>query len=138
MLVAEAMTSHPITLTPSATVKQAAAKMRENDIGDVLVVDRSGQLCGIVTDRDITLRVAGDGKRPTAKLEDICTSDPVAITGNEALERAVEMMCEHDVRRLPVIDGKGKLVGVVSLGDAAMKLDQGSILADISKAPPNN
>ena len=138
MLVAEAMTSNPVTLTPSSTVKQAATEMRENDIGDVLVVNRSGDVCGIVTDRDIALRVTGAGKGSTTKLKDICTPDPVSVSGNEALERAVDLMREHDVRRLPVMDSQGKLVGVVSLGDAAMRLDQNSALANISKAPPNN
>lgn len=111
--------------------------MRENDIGDVLVVDKSRQLCGIVTDRDIALRVAAEGKRGTAKLKDICTPDPMTIDATQGLDQAVDMMREHDIRRLPVIDGKGKLVGVVSLGDAAIKLDGNSVLAAISKAPPN-
>jgi CBS domain-containing protein len=138
MLVAEAMTDHPVHLGPSATAKRAADEMRKNDIGDVLVVDRSGNLCGIVTDRDIALRVAGGNKRPTAKLKDICTPDPLSIGATEGLESAVQMMRDNNVRRLPVMDGKGKTVGVVSLGDAAIRLDENSVLASISKAPPNN
>jgi CBS domain-containing protein len=138
MLVAEAMTSHPVTLTPSATAKTAAASMRENGIGDVLVCDRSGHVQGIVTDRDIATRVAAEGRRPTAKLKDICTTEPVTISASAGLEQAVQVMCENAIRRLPVVDKDDKVVGVISLGDAAMKLDDHSVLADISRAPANN
>jgi CBS domain-containing protein len=137
MLVAEAMTSHPVTLTPSATVKTAATTMRDKDIGDVLIVDRSGTLQGIVTDRDIATRVAAEGKRSTAKLKDICTPDPITIAPSAGLERAVEIMREHAVRRLPVCGEDRKPIGVVSLGDAAIRMDDRSVLADITRAPGN-
>src|SRR4051794_21758929 len=123
MLVAEAMTSHPVTLTPGATVKQAANTMRENDIGDVLIVDRKGQLQGIVTDRDIAVRVMADGKGGSAKLKDICTPTPVTISPSVGLEQAVELMRDNAIRRLPVVDEEGKPVGVVSLGDASLRMD---------------
>ena len=138
MLVAEAMTTHPITLPPGAPAKRAAAAMRDNGIGDVLVVKRGGQLLGIVTDRDIAVRSVGEGRRMTTKLEEICTQEPVTITANEGLEQAVETMKQNKVRRVPVVDNDGKAIGVVSLGDAATRLDEDSALADISRAPANN
>lgn len=138
MLIAEAMTSRPVTLTTSATAKQAATQMRENEIGDVLVVNRSGALCGIVTDRDIAVRVIGEGRKATTPLKEVCTPDPLSINGDEGLEQAVAVMRENAIRRLPVVDGQNKPVGVITLGDAAVKLDDHSVLAAISKAPPNN
>lgn len=136
MLVAEAMTSDPVTLPPTATAARAAAVMRDNDIGDVLVVDRGGALCGIVTDRDIVTRVAAEGRKPTTKLKAVLSEDVVTITSMDALERAVELMRERVVRRLPVVNGAA-VVGVVSLGDLAHQLDRDSALADISAAQPN-
>jgi CBS domain-containing protein len=136
MLVAEAMTSHPVTLPPSATVARAAAAMRDSDIGDVLVMDRGGALCGIVTDRDIAVRVAAEGRKPSTKLEAVLSEEVVTVTSMDTLERAVELMRERAVRRLPVVNDDA-VVGVVSLGDLAHELDRDSALADISAAPPN-
>jgi CBS domain-containing protein len=136
MLVAEAMTSHPVTLPPSATVADAAAAMRDSDIGDVLVVDGSGTLCGIVTDRDIAVRVAAEGRKSTTKLKTVLSEEVATVTTMDPLERAVEVMCERAVRRLPVVND-GAVVGVISLGDLAHQLDRDSVLADISAAPPN-
>src|SRR5947208_2229880 len=107
MLVAEAMTSHPVTLPPSAPAKKAAAAMRDNGIGDVLVVKRGGELCGIVTDRDLTMRVVAEGRRMTAKLQDVCTPAPITISASEGLERAVETMEQNAIRRIPVTDDNG-------------------------------
>ncbi len=138
MLVAEAMNSNPVTLPPTATARQAAQAMRDNDIGDVLVVDRQGRLQGIVTDRDIAVRGVAEGKT-SAKLKDVSTPEPICIGPMEPLEDAAEVMRRNAIRRLPVVDGDdGKVMGVVSLGDLAIKLDDRSALAEISKAPPND
>lgn len=138
MLVAEAMTSHPVTVPMSATAARAAAAMRDNDIGDVLVVDRSGRLQGIVTDRDIAVRLAAEGRKPTAKIKDACSTDVCTIGPMDGVDNAVEVMRSHALRRLPVVDDDGKPLGVLSLGDAAHYLDPNSALAAISHAPPNH
>jgi len=137
MLVAEAMTSHPVSLPPTATAKKAAAAMRDNDIGDVLVVEKNGQLRGIVTDRDLVVRVAAEGKT-TSKLADVCSGDMWTVGPMDGLEQAVETMREHAVRRLPVIDENEKVIGVISFGDVARHMDEKSAIARISQAQPNH
>ena len=112
--------------------------MRDREIGDVLVVREDGSLCGLVTDRDLVVRGLAEGLDPTsAAIEDICNHDPVTISSDQSAEDAVKMMREHNIRRLPVVDG-GDLVGIISLGDLAIEKDPKSVLADISKAPANN
>ena len=137
MLVGEAMTTHPTMLSPSATIGRAAAEMRENDIGDVLVVGRDGRLQGIVTDRDITVRAVAEGRKPSTKLKGVATSEVITVRSMDGAEEAAETMSQQGIRRLPVVDDDGKPIGIVSLGDLATRLDRDSALADISKAPPN-
>jgi len=138
MLVAEAMTAHPVTMPPTATVAQAAAQMRDHDIGDVLVVDSAGHLQGIVTDRDLTVRLAADGRPTSAKIKEAMSTDCCTIGPSAGIEAAVELMRTHALRRVPVVDDEGTPVGVLSLGDAAHVLDPKSALAAISHAPANN
>lgn len=134
--VKDIMTKNPITLPDTATVREAAVAMREGDVGDVIVM-RDSTICGIVTDRDIAVRAVADGKSPDqVKLTDIVSADLVSVTPEDSLERAVELMRDKAVRRLPVVKS-GKPVGVVSIGDLAMERDARSALADISAASPN-
>src|SRR5207248_319637 len=98
---------------------EAAQIMRERNIGDV-IVESDERICGIVTDRDIVVRVVAYGTDPdTAKLDKLCTSDVIAISPDDKVDRAVALMREHVVRRLPVVDN-GRPIGVVSLGDLAL------------------
>jgi CBS domain-containing protein len=132
----------PITLPASATVREAAALMRDRDIGDVLVMDDSGALTGIVTDRDVVIRVVAQGADPDkATLADACTRDPVTIEATDSVDDAAAVMREHALRRLPVVaGGAAKVRGVISLGDVAMQGERNgaeSVLADISRAPAN-
>jgi CBS domain-containing protein len=132
----EVMTPDPFTLPSSSSVFEAAKVMRDSNIGDVLVVD-GGKLAGIVTDRDITVRVVAEGKDPkSTAIKEICTGDVVGVAPNDSVERAVRMMREKALRRLPVVED-GRPIGVVSIGDLALERDPESALADISAAPPN-
>jgi CBS domain-containing protein len=111
--------------------------MRANDIGDVIVVDDNGKLTGIVTDRDIVVRVVAEGRDPRAtRLGDIASRELTVLAPDDPVERAVELMRERAIRRLPVVE-QGKPVGIVSIGDLALDRDPDSALADISAAPPN-
>ena len=136
--IRDVMTTNLTTLSPSATVMEAARVMRENGIGDVVVVDNGGDLWGIVTDRDIVVRALAAGCDPDhTSVGDICSREQlVTITPEESLGRAVRLMRDRAVRRLPVEEG-GRVVGVVTLGDLAVDADRRSALADISAAPPN-
>ena len=135
--VRDIMTPNPVSLSKDATVVDAAKAMKANQIGDVIVKD-NGTICGIVTDRDLVVRSIAAGEDPkTRKLVDICTGKVVSIRPDAPIDEAVQLMKQHAVRRLPVMDN-GKIVGMVSLGDLAVERDQRSALGEISKAPSNN
>ena len=136
-LIRDVMTTNPETLPESTTVREAAEAMRANDIGDVVVVDDNGKLSGILTDRDIVVRVVAEGRDPrTTRIGDIASRDLTAVSPDDPVDRAVQLMRDKAIRRLPAVD-KGKPVGIVSIGDLALDRDPGSALADISAAPPN-
>ena len=133
--IKDAMTTKPASLPASATVADAARQMRELDIGDVLV-EQEGRLAGIVTDRDIVVRVMAEGRDVTSKLGDIVSSEVVCITPAESADDAIRVMRERALRRVPVVEN-GRPVGIVSLGDLAGERDPRSVLGEISNAPPN-
>ncbi|MGH8914232.1 MAG: CBS domain-containing protein [Acidimicrobiia bacterium] len=136
--ISDVMTADPLTVDEGAPVSDAAQIMRDYDIGDVIVMRPDGSACGIVTDRDLTLRVVAAGYDPKAmKVQDVCNHQLKSVAPRDPVDSAVKMMRDQAIRRLPVIDD-GRLVGVVSLGDLAMERDPKSALADISEAPPNN
>lgn len=137
--VRNVMTADPMTVSLQTSLAQAAQLMRDRDTGDVLVTDDGGALYGIVTDRDIVARAIADGIDPTmTPVQSVITPSPVAVHPNDDTTRAVALMREHAIRRLPVIDDAGVAVGIVSLGDLAIDRDGHSVLADISAALPNN
>jgi CBS domain-containing protein len=134
--IAEVMTPRPLTISPDASVVDAASPMRDADVGDVLVV-RGRELIGIVTDRDIAVRVVARGRDPqTTTVGEICSGEVTAVSSDDDIDHAVTLMRQNALRRLPVVDG-GQPVGIVSIGDLAVERDSRSALADISAAPPN-
>ena len=134
--VRDVMTKNVVTCQAGDNLAQAARKMRDEDIGAVLVM-KDSKLCGIVTDRDIAIRAVADGKDPNqVKLSDVCSQEVVSITPDKPVNEAVKMMRDKALRRLPVVDG-GKAVGIVSIGDLAVERDGKSVLASISAAEPN-
>ena len=134
--VSELMTSAPVTLSSGQTVADAARAMREAGIGDVLVMD-DGQLKGLVTDRDIVMRVVADGRDPgSTPVGEACSQDLVTVTPDDDADTAVQRMRERSVRRVPVVDN-GRPVGVLSIGDMAIERDERSALADISAEATN-
>jgi CBS domain-containing protein len=135
--IRELMTEDPITLEPGASAREAAERMRESDVGALLIVD-GDELKGLITDRDIVVRAVAEGKDPDdVSVGDISSSDVVSISAEDSVDDAIKTMREQDVRRVPVLDGE-KPVGIVSLGDLAVAQDSDSVLADISAAEPNN
>lgn len=134
--VEDVMTTSPVVLQASTPITDAARMMREADIGDVMVLD-DGEMCGIVTDRDIVVRAIAQGKDPAiTPLRDICSRELTTITANRPVDEAIKLMRGKAIRRLPVMDGR-KPIGVVSLGDLALERDPKSVLAGISGARPN-
>jgi CBS domain-containing protein len=134
--IRDIMTPVPMSVAPIESVAAAARVMRDHSIGALLVVD-DDKVHGIVTDRDITVRVLAEDLDPVAtRVGDIASTDLVTIGPDEDVTEAVRIIRDRAVRRLPVMDG-GALVGVVSLGDLALWQDEGSVLADVAAARPS-
>lgn len=135
-MIREVMTPDPIVLDTSNTAADAARVMRDKDIGPVIVLDND-KVSGIVTDRDIVVRVVAQGKNPEeTRLSEFASLDLVTLNPDQAVGDAVRIMREKAIRRLPVVED-GKPVGIVSIGDLAVERDSESALADISAAEPN-
>ena len=135
--IKEVMSTDLVACDASTSLTDAARVMRDRDIGDVLVNDADGQLCGIVTDRDIVVRcVAEGGDISQSTLSDVCSTELASVSPDTSLEEAAQMMADLAVRRLPVVQD-GRAVGIVSIGDLAIERDPDSALADISSAEPN-
>lgn len=136
--MSDVMTPNPQALPESTTAREAAEAMRANDIGDVLVTDDNGRIAGILTDRDLVVRVIAEGRDPrVTSIGDVASRALTAVAPDDPVDRAVQIMREKAIRRLPVVE-KGKVVGIVSIGDLALDRDPDSALADISAAPPNS
>jgi signal-transduction protein with cAMP-binding, CBS, and nucleotidyltransferase domain len=134
--VEEIMTRNPRTIDASDTIADAARVMRDADIGDVIVMD-DGQVSGIVTDRDITVRGVADGRDPdSTSVSEVCTTGVETMEPEASVDDALSRMREKDIRRLPVAKN-GRPVGIVSLGDLAVEREPDSTLADISAASPD-
>jgi CBS domain-containing protein len=120
MHIRDVMTPNPRTVTPDDSIQRAARIMRDEDTGAVPVVD-NGRTVGMLTDRDIVVRAVADGGSQLDRpVRDILTSAMVTATPEMSTREAAELMSEHQIRRLPVLEGE-RLVGIVSLGDIAVK-----------------
>jgi CBS domain-containing protein len=134
--IRELMTPNPVALPGTASVHEAARAMRDANIGDVIVIENN-QVYGIVTDRDIVVRLVAEAQDPaTTTVADLCSHALVTVSPTDSIEEAVRLMRTHAIRRLPVVEG-GQAVGIVSLGDLAGERDPGAALGEISAAPPN-
>ena len=135
--IREVMTDQVITLPADASIVDAGRAMRENDIGDVVVMD-GDRFHGLLTDRDIVVRAIAEGRDPSStQVRDVTTEDVRTLSPDSTVAEAVDIMRGAAVRRIPVLDGD-RPVGIVSIGDLAMRQDEGSALADISEAPPTD
>jgi CBS domain-containing protein len=136
------MTDKPVAVPLDVTLAEAAKIMRDHAIGDVLVTS-NGQLCGVLTDRDIVVRAVAESRDPRrTSVGDVCSADIATIDPDADADEAAALMRSRAVRRLPVVNSRAP-VGIVSMSDLAMDGDGvldgdwRSVLADISKAPPN-
>jgi CBS domain-containing protein len=121
-----------IRLSPEANITEACRLMEQNNVGCV-VVERSGKLCGILTDRDIALRVTGAQKEPhKTPVKEIMTADPIRISADKDIHHLTSLMRAYHVRRVPIVDGFDTTVGIVTLDDLMAQL--GSEMSEISKA----
>jgi CBS domain-containing protein len=134
--VKDAMTPGVVSIERSQSVQDAAQLMRSNDIGSLPVVDADDMPIGIVTDRDITVRVVAEGNDPrTVQVAEIVSRGIVTVDSSKPLGNARKLMADHQIRRLPVVDD-GKLVGILAQADVAFEAkpkETGEMLADISR-----
>jgi CBS domain-containing protein len=123
MKIREVMTPAPVSVASVESVSEVAKAMREHGIGSVLVVT-GGKLTGLITDRDITVRVLAEGQDPEAtRSGDACTGDLVTLGPDDDTDKAVRLIRERAVRRIPVVEN-GAPVGMVSIGDLAVMLGE--------------
>ncbi|MGF1665407.1 MAG: CBS domain-containing protein [Acidimicrobiia bacterium] len=136
--IRELMTPDPQTVTSDQALVDAARLMRDHDVGSLIVMKPGGGICGIVTDRDITVKGVAEGMDVTQTPVDEACSHSLQTVGPDASgDEVVALMREHALRRIPVVEGD-EPVGIISLGDLAIERDPHSALGDISAAPPNN
>lgn len=117
--IRDVMTGEPRTVSNGDTVLEAARLMREEDAGVVPIVD-GGRLVGVVTDRDVALRLVAEGKDAgSTTVDEIASRELVTIDPQQSLDEAARLMAEHQLRRLPVCEEDGRLVGIVAQADVA-------------------
>ncbi|MBV9946305.1 MAG: CBS domain-containing protein [Myxococcales bacterium] len=135
--IRELMSKSLIKLAGHEPVSEAARRMREANVGAV-VVEENGKPCGIVTDRDIVVRVVADDRDgKTTPLSAVSSRELTTVSPEDDIDRAVQLMRDKAIRRLLVCDARGAAVGIVSLGDLALERDAKSVLGQVSAAPPN-
>ena len=121
-----------VKVAPETNITEACRLMEQNNVGSV-VAEREGKLCGILTDRDIALRVAGAGKDPQKTLvKDIMTPDPIRISADKDLPQLTALMHTYHVRRVPIVNGFDTALGIVTLDDLIAQL--GDEMSEIGKA----
>jgi CBS domain-containing protein len=117
--IRELMTVRPRTVKTGDSIVEAAKLMRGEDSGIAPIVD-GDRLVGVLTDRDIAIRVVAEGRDPqSTKVEEIASKNLITIDPEQGLDEALRLMAQHQVRRLPVVEEDGKLVGIVSQADVA-------------------
>ena len=124
MKIHDIMTKDPSTVTPEASVREAAHVMKKEDVGIVPVVEgQSGRrLVGVVTDRDIAIRCIADGKDGTCRVRDVMSTDDIATClESDDVDNLMSAMRTEKVRRIPIVDERGSLVGIVSQADVLRK-----------------
>jgi len=133
--VRELMTKDPRTIRPDATAVDAARLMRDEDAG-VAPIAEDDRLVGVVTDRDIAIRVVAEAKDPgSTKVTEIASQNVVTIDPQQDLDEALRLMANHQVRRLPVVEEDGKLVGILAQADVARHAEPartGKVVEEIS------
>ncbi|MDQ3876246.1 MAG: CBS domain-containing protein [Actinomycetota bacterium] len=134
--IRDVMTPNPSTLSADSSVAEAAKLMKREDVGVIPVVEGE-RLVGTVTDRDIAIRVVAEGKDPSSvSMREIASTDLVTIDPQQNVGKALRLMADHQVRRLPVVEADGRLVGIVAQADVAQEAEPahvGEAVEEISR-----
>jgi CBS domain-containing protein len=135
------MTHDPVFCLASDTVDRAAQLMRQEDVGSLPVIEshQNKKLLGIITDRDIALKVVAEKRDANMRAQEVMTRNPVTCHADNDLQVALDAMARHQVRRIPVVDEKNQIVGIIAQGDVATRVREpertAKLLKEISKLP---
>ena len=143
MKCSEVMTKDPVFCLPVDNVLKASQLLKTHDVGSVPVVESEENklVVGMLTDRDIVLKVVSEGRDPqTALVKDVMSAQVITCGVEDDMQMALDLMAKHQLRRLPVVDAEDKLVGIIAQADLAMRMDQpvqtAETLKEISKSKP--
>ena len=132
----DVMTKDPVCCLPTDSVSKAAQLMKSEDVGSIPVVEdaQTMKLIGIVTDRDLALQVVAPERDPeSTQVEDVMTYEVVTCRATDDVQKAVDAMAQHQLRRMPVIDGDHRIVGIISQADVATRVEKSEEVAEMVK-----
>jgi CBS-domain-containing membrane protein len=137
----EVMTKKPVCCLPDDLATEAAQLMKSKHVGSIPVIEdeQTRKVVGIVTDRDLTIRIVAEGlDAKSTKVESIMTRNVVTCGAEDDLQKAVDTMAKHQLRRIPVVDDDNKILGIIALADVAMHFDHpkktAAMVKEISQA----
>jgi len=137
----EVMTKNPVCCLPNDSVAKAAELMKSENIGSIPVIEneQTQKLVGIVTDRDLALKIVSEGRDATStKVDVVMTRKVVTCLAGDDLQEALDAMAEHQLRRIPVVDNDHRIVGIIAQADVATRVDQPEKTAEMVKEISQN
>ena len=132
----EVMTKNPVCCLQNDTVLKAAELMKSENVGSIPVIEneQTQKLIGIVTDRDLTLKIVAEGRDPkSTKVDEVMTHKVVTCRAEDDLQKALDAMAEHQLRRIPIVDANNRVVGIIAQADVATRVDQPEKTAEMVK-----
>ena len=132
----DVMTQNPVCCLPTDTVSKAAQLMKDEDVGSIPVIEdeETMKLIGIVTDRDLALQVVAPQRDPgSTQVEDVMTYEVITCRAGDDVQKAVDAMAQHQLRRMPVIDADHRIVGIISQADVATRVEKSEEVAEMVK-----
>lgn len=132
----EVMTQNPVCSLPDDMATQAAELMKSNQIGSIPVIEneQTKKLIGIVTDRDLALKIVAEGRDArTTSIASVMTRNVITCQAEDDLQRALDAMSDHQLRRIPVVDKDNRIVGIIAQADVATRADQPEKTAEVVK-----
>jgi CBS domain-containing protein len=133
----DVMTKDPVCCQPGDSITEIARIMKQEDVGSVPIVEsaESRKLVGIITDRDIVVKIVADGRAPdSATVKEAMTSNPVSCREDEDVDQALKLMKERQVRRMPISDTAGRLAGIIAQADVATRVNKDSKTGELVEA----
>ncbi len=132
----ELMTKNPVCCLPNSMVAEVAQLMKRENIGPIPVIEneQTRKLVGIVTDRDLAMKIVAEGRdAKSTKVEAVMTRKVVTCRADDDLQKALDAMSEHQLRRIPVVDNDNKILGIIAQADVATRVNQPEKTAEMVK-----